>query len=175
MQIWNPRPRHPFSIRSGGGVIFGTSGGVTEAALRRLAERTNPALQEIRYSGVRGLEGIKKFTIEIGGKAVHTAVVSGLGNAEKLIQLIESGEEHFDFVEVMACPTGCIGGAGQPESFLEDKKKRSSGLYTADKSALVKRSDENPVVTKLYEDGVLKDRARELLHVHYKAPAASQS
>ena len=168
-------PDTPFSIRSGGGVIFGTSGGVTEAALRRLAERTNPALQEIRYSGVRGLEGIKKFTIEIGGKAVHTAVVSGLGNAEKLIQLIESGEEHFDFVEVMACPTGCIGGAGQPESFLEDKKKRSSGLYTADKSALVKRSDENPVVTKLYEDGVLKDRARELLHVHYKAPAASQS
>lgn len=168
-------PDTPFSIRSGGGVIFGTSGGVTEAALRRLAERTNPALQEIRYSGVRGLEGIKKFTIEIGGKAVHTAVVSGLGNAEKLIQLIESGEEHFDFVEVMACPTGCIGGAGQPESFLEDKKKRSSGLYTADKSALVKRSDENPVVTKLYEDGVLKDRAKELLHVHYKAPAASQS
>ena len=87
---------------------------------------------------------------------------------------IESGEEHFDFVEIMACPTGCIGGAGQPESFLEDKKKRSSGLYTADKSALVKRSDENPVVTKLYEDGVLKDRAKELLHVHYKAPAASQ-
>ena len=168
-------PDTPFSIRSGGGVIFGTSGGVTEAALRRLAERTNPALQEIRYSGVRGLEGIKKFTIEIGGKAVHTAVVSGLGNAETLIGLIESGEEHFDFVEIMACPTGCIGGAGQPESFLEDKKKRSSGLYTADKSALVKRSDENPVVTKLYEDGVLKDRAKELLHVHYKAPAASQS
>ena len=152
-------PDTPFSIRSGGGVIFGTSGGVTEAALRRLAERTNPALQEIRYSGVRGLEGIKKFTIEIGGKAVHTAVVSGLGNAEKLIQLIESGEEHFDFVEVMACPTGCIGGAGQPESFLEDKKKRSSGLYTADKSALVKRSDENPVAIRK------ADTLYALLHV----------
>ena len=90
---------------------------------------------------------------EIGGRTVHTAVVSGLGNAETLIGLIESGEEHFDFVEIMACPTGCIGGARQPESFLEDKKKRSSGLYTADKSALVKRSDENPVVTKLYENG----------------------
>ena len=83
------------------------------------------------------------------------------------ILFIESGEEHFDFVEVMACPTGCIGGAGQPEGFMEDKKKRSSGLYTADKSALVKRSDENPVVLRLYEDGVLKDRAHELLHVHY--------
>ena len=93
----------------------------------------------------------------------------------KLIEALRRGEVSYDFVEVMACPTGCIGGAGQPESFLEDKKKRSSGLYTADKSALVKRSDENPVVTKLYEDGVLKDRARELLHVHYKAPAASQS
>lgn len=72
-------------------------------------------------------------------------------------------------------PPAASAARDSPESFLEDKKKRSSGLYTADKSALVKRSDENPVVTKLYEDGVLKDRAKELLHVHYKAPAASQS
>ncbi|NBJ82429.1 4Fe-4S dicluster domain-containing protein [bacterium 1XD42-94] len=160
-------PDMPFSIRSGGGVIFGASGGVMEAALRRVAERSNAALQEIAYSGVRGLDGVKKFSLNIGGKNVQAAVVSGLGNADALIELIESGEEHFDFVEVMACPTGCIGGAGQPEGFMEDKKKRSSGLYTADKSALVKRSDENPVVLRLYEDGVLKDRAHELLHVHY--------
>lgn len=160
-------PDTPFSIRSGGGVIFGASGGVMEAALRRVAERTTSALQEIRYSGVRGLEGTKTFSINIGGKDIHAAVVSGLGNAEALIQKIESGEEHFDFVEVMACPTGCIGGAGQPEGFREQKEKRSAGLYTADKSALVKRSDENPIVTHLYENGVLKGRAHELLHVHY--------
>ena len=164
-------PDMPFSIRSGGGLIFGTSGGVMEAALRRVAERTNTALQEIQYSGVRGVEGTKKFSIDIGGRTIHAAVVSGLGNAENLIRLIERGEEHFDFVEVMACPTGCIGGAGQPEGFLSDKVKRSQGLYTADKGALVKRSDENPVVMNLYEDGILKDRAHELLHVHYHGAA----
>ena len=162
-------PDQPFSIRSGAGVIFGASGGVTEAALRRVAERSNTALTEIRYSGVRGLEGIKTFSAMIGEKEVHVAVVSGLANAEALIKLIESGEEHFDFVEVMACPTGCIGGAGQPEGFLSDKEARAAGLYTADKSALVKRSDENPVVQQLYETGMLKDRAHELLHVHYHA------
>lgn len=160
-------PDMPFSIRSGGGVIFGASGGVMEAALRRVAERTNGALQEIQYSGVRGIEGIKKFSIDIGGRTISAAVVSGLGHADELIALIESGAERFDFVEVMACPTGCIGGAGQPEGFLEDKKKRGAGLYTADRSALVKRSDENPVVLGLYEHGLLKDRAHELLHVHY--------
>lgn len=160
-------PDQPFSIRSGAGVIFGASGGVTEAALRRVAERSNTALTEIRYSGVRGLEGIKTFTTAIGEKEVRVAVVSGLSNAEALLQLIENGEEHFDFVEVMACPTGCIGGAGQPEGFLSDKEARAAGLYTADKSALVKRSDENPVVQQLYETGLLKDRAHELLHVHY--------
>lgn len=162
-------PDQPFSIRSGAGVIFGASGGVTEAALRRVAERTNSALAEIRYSGVRGLEGIKTFSVTIGEKDVHVAVVSGLANAEALLQLIESGEEHFDFVEVMACPTGCIGGAGQPEGFLAAKEERAAGLYTADKSALVKRSDENPVIQQLYETGLLKDRAHELLHVHYHA------
>ena len=164
-------PDMPFSIRSGGGLIFGTSGGVMEAALRRGAERTKTALQEIQYSGVRGVGGTKKFSIDIGGRTIHAAVVSGLGNAENLIRLIERGEEHFDFVEVMACPTGCIGGAGQPEGFLSDKVKRSQGLYTADKGALVKRSDENPVVMNLYEDGILKDRAHELLHVHYHGAA----
>ena len=162
-------PDQPFSIRSGAGVIFGASGGVTEAALRRVAERSNSALTEIRYSGVRGLEGMKTFSAMVGEKEVHVAVVSGLANAESLIQLIESGEEHFDFVEVMACPTGCIGGAGQPEGFLADKEERAAGLYTADKSALVKRSDENPVIQQLYETGMLKDRAHELLHVHYHA------
>ena len=134
-----------------------------------MAERSNSALTEIRYSGVRGLEGIKTFSAMVGEKEVHVAVVSGLANAESLIQLIESGEEHFDFVEVMACPTGCIGGAGQPEGFLADKEERAAGLYTADKSALVKRSDENPVIQQLYEIGMLKDRAHELLHVHYHA------
>lgn len=162
-------PDMPFSIRSGGGIIFGASGGVTEAALRRVAERSNAVLQEIEYSGVRGISGTKKISIDIGGKTLRAAIVSGLGNAEALIERIESGEEHFDFVEVMACPGGCIGGAGQPEGFWEDKKRRSAGLYTADKGALVKRSDENPVVLRLYEDGVLKDKERvhELLHVHY--------
>ena len=77
------------------------------------------------------------------------------------------GEEHFDFVEVMACPYGCIGGAGQPFGYQSVKQDRSTGMYKADKSAIIKRSGENPVVSQLYENGVLKGRSHELLHVNY--------
>ena len=84
-----------------------------------------------------------------------------------LLEKIRSGEEHFDFVEVMACPYGCIGGAGQPFGYRSVKQERSTGMYKADKSAIIKRSGENPVVSQLYENGVLKGRSHELLHVNY--------
>ncbi len=160
-------PDMPFSISSGAGMIFGVTGGVAEAALRRVADKTTSALREIEYCGVRGLEGVKAAYITLGDTALRVAVVSGLGNADKLIEKIKSGEEHFDFVEVMACPMGCIGGAGQPFSYIPEKRERAKGLYTTDKSAMVKRSNENPVVIDLYENGVLKNKAHELLHVHY--------
>ena len=110
------------------------------------------------------MDGVKKAEVTLGDKTLRLGVVNGLGNADRLIELIESGEEHFDFVEVMACPYGCIAGAGQPFSHKSDKARRSQGMYKADKSAVIKCSDENPVVRELYEYGLLKDRAHELLH-----------
>ena len=99
-------PDMPFSISSGAGMIFGVTGGVAEAALRRVANNTTSALKDIEYCGVRGLEGVKAAYITLGDTALRVAVVSGLGNADALIEKIKSGEEHFDFVEVMACPMG---------------------------------------------------------------------
>ncbi len=135
-----------------------------EAALRRVAQKNDFEMKEIEYSGIRGMDGIKKAEVTLGGKTLRLGVVSGLGNADSLLELIESGEERFDFVEVMACPYGCVAGAGQPFSHKADKARRSQGVYKADKTALIKRSDENPVVRELYEHGILKDRAHELLH-----------
>ncbi len=161
-------PDMPFSISSGAGAIFGVTGGVTEAALRKLASRkTNAELKDIEYSGVRGLDGIKVAKIPLGNAIVRIAVVSGLGNVENLIEKIESGEEQFEFVEIMACPNGCSAGAGQPFSHKEEKEKRAKGMYNVDKEASIKRCEENPVVDNLYT-GLLKGREHELLHVKYK-------
>ena len=160
-------PDMPFSISSGAGVIFGVTGGVTEAALRHVAAKDNETLRQLEYSGIRGMEGVKVAEVEIGGRTLRIAVVNGLGNADDLIEKIRSGEERFDFVEVMACPYGCIGGAGQPFGYQIVKEERAQGMYKADKSAIIKRSGENPVVSQLYETGVLKGRNHELLHVDY--------
>lgn len=163
-EIESGAPDMPFSISSGAGAIFGVTGGVTEAALRKLSsKKTNSELKDIEYSGVRGLDGIKAAEVALGNKIVRIAVVSGLGNAENLIQKIESGEEHFDFVEVMACPYGCIAGAGQPFSHKADKANRAKGMYNVDKQVSIKRCEDNPVVANLY-DGLLKGRVHELLH-----------
>ena len=97
-------PDMPFSISSGAGVIFGVTGGVMEAALRHVAEKNNEALREIEYSGIRGLEGTKVAEVEVAGTKLRVGVVNGLGNAEKLIEKLQRGEEKLDFVEVMACP-----------------------------------------------------------------------
>ena len=157
----------PFGIGSGAGVIFGVTGGVTEAALRHVAAQDNETMRQLEYTGIRGLEGVKVAEVEIGEKTLRIGVVNGLGNADNLLEKIRSGEEHFDFVEVMACPYGCIGGAGQPFGYQSVKQERSTGMYKADKSAIIKRSGENPVVSQLYENGVLKGRSHELLHVNY--------
>ena len=168
-------PDMPFSISSGAGVIFGVTGGVTEAALRRLVkEKNTQALRDIKFSGIRGMEGVKAAEMELDGRKVRIGVVSGLGNADNLIEKIKSGEEHFDFVEVMACPYGCISGAGQPFCHKVDKKERIKGMYRSDNAASIKRSEENPVVYNLYHGGVLDGRAHELLHVHYKRAEKTQ-
>lgn len=160
-------PDMPFSINSGAGVIFGVTGGFMEAALRHVAAKNNETLREIEYSGVRGLEGTKIAEISLGDKTLRVGVVNGLGNADTLIRKLQRGEEKLDFVEVMACPYGCIGGAGQPFGYRSVKEDRAQGMYKADKSAIVKRSCDNPTLINLYENGILKERSHELLHVHY--------
>jgi NADH-quinone oxidoreductase subunit G len=160
-------PDMPFSINSGAGVIFGVTGGVMEAALRHVAAKNNEALREIEYCGIRGLEGTKTAEVEVAGKTLRIGVVNGLGNAEKLIEKLQRGEEKLDFVEVMACPYGCIGGAGQPFGYQSVKQERANGMYQADKSAMIKRAEENPTLINMYETGMLKERSHELLHVHY--------
>ena len=157
----------PFGAFSGASFIFGVTGGVTEAVLRRVAEDdSRTTLAQISYSGIRGEDSIKETTIPYGDKELKIAVVSGLGNAEKIIEKIKSGEAHYDLVEVMACPGGCISGAGQPYISFRHRKKRGDALYRADRISTIKRSQDNPMMQKLY-DGVLKGKVHELLHTHY--------
>ena len=157
----------PFGITSGAGVIFGVTGGVTEAVIRRVVDdKSNNMLHNIAYTGVRGMEGIKEASLPFGDGRLRIAVVNGLANAEKLIEKLESGEAEYDFVELMACPGGCIAGAGQPFARKQEKEDRAKGLYDADKLSQVKRSEENPVMMALY-GGVLKNKIHELLHVDY--------
>ncbi|ABX40477.1 [FeFe] hydrogenase, group A [Lachnoclostridium phytofermentans] len=162
-------PDMPFSLYSGAGVIFGVTGGVTEAAVRRVvADKSPKALKDIEFLGLRGMEGVKVCELQVEENSiVRIGVVSGLANAEALIEKIESGEEHFDFVEVMACPGGCIAGAGQPFSHKEEKNARALGMYKADKVSQIKRCEENPLMLSLY-NGMLKHRTHELLHVSYR-------
>ena len=151
---------------SGAAVIFGVTGGVTEAVLRRVSNnKSNVGLRQIAYTGIRGLNGVKETTIPFGDKQLRIAVVSGLKNTTDLIERIKGGE-HFDLVEVMACPDGCINGGGQPYATAEERSRRSEGLYAADKLCSIRRSEENPLMMSLY-NGVLKGRVHELLHVDY--------
>lgn len=155
----------PFSIASGGGAIFGTTGGVTEAVLRRLSSEKNyKTLNSISYIGVRGEEGIKETSVTIGEREVKIAIVHGLANAGRLLETIKSGEKQYDFVEVMACRRGCIMGGGQPaQAGARTRKGRMDGIYKVDTASAIRFSDENPVVTELYQ-GLLKGKEHKLLH-----------
>ena len=157
----------PFGLSSGGGVIFGVTGGVTEAVLRRLAADHNPAtLSAIAASGVRGDEGIKEATIPYNGMDVKICVVSGLANARKVMEQVKSGEKEYHLIEVMACRRGCIMGGGQPiPAGPRHKAARAAGLYKADKDRIIRKSDENPLMDVFY-NGYFKGKAHELLHNH---------
>lgn len=163
----------PFAVSTGAGVIFGVTGGVTEAVLRRLSgDKSSTALRAIAYQGVRGMQGVKEARVTVGEKELRIAVVSGLGNAAALIEKIKQGE-HFDFVEVMACPGGCVSGAGQPYVAAAQKTKRGKGLYAADKMSNIKRSEENLLALNLYS-GLMKGKVHQLLHVDYAKADAKQ-
>ena len=158
-------PDTPFSIRSGGGVIFGATGGVTEAVLRRLIEGHDPAtLRAIAECGARGDEGIREFSVPYNGLDVKICVVSGLANARKVLESVKSGEKEYHFIEVMACPGGCVMGGGQPVGAgPRTRKARAKGLYDTDVNMQIKKSNENPMVLALYE-GLLKGKTHQLLH-----------
>ena len=155
----------PFGLASGAGAIFGVTGGVTEAVLRRLVNSNRAEdLEAISFTGVRGAEGIKEATVKLGERDVHIAVVNGLHCASEVLDKIKTGEVHYDFVEVMACKRGCIAGGGQPVPIgPRTKKARMEGMYKIDSTAQIKLSNENPIVTTVYE-GILKGKEHKLLH-----------
>lgn len=159
-----------FGIGSGAGVIFGVTGGVTEAVLRRLREGHNRVeMDKIKFSGVRGEEGLKEVEFDYNGRTIHAAVVSGLGNADALMKKIQKGEVHYDFVEVMACRRGCIMGGGQPvPAGPRSRIARSKGLYDTDINTQIKKSNENPLILSLYDE-LLKGKTHELLHRNFEA------
>ena len=149
----------PFGIGSGSGVIFGVTGGVTEAVLRRLQQGHNRVdMESIKKSGVRGDDGIKVLTYNYNGREIKAAVVNGLANADKILQQIKNHEAEYDFVEVMACRRGCIMGGGQPvNAGPRTRKARMKGLYDTDVNTQIKKSNENPMILSLY-DSLLKGK-----------------
>lgn len=168
----------PFGQASGGGAIFGATGGVMEAALRLAARTLGDEDEPIVFDEVRGTKGIKEATYTLGGVTVNVAVASGLGNARKVMEDIKSGKKNYTFVEIMACPGGCINGGGQPyihdevRNNMDLKTLRATALYDFDKYNKYRISNETPAVKKLYEEFFGEPnshKAHELLHTHYIA------
>lgn len=167
----------PMGEATGAAAIFGTTGGVMEAALRTAYETiTGEELKQLEFNEVRGEKGIKKATIQIAAKEVKVAVAHGLGNAKKILEEIKQGKADYQFVEIMACPGGCIMGGGQPivssKKRLDNdvRKLRAEALYTIDQKSKIRKSHENPTIIKLYKDylgDVGGHKAHELLHTHY--------
>lgn len=158
----------PFGFSTGGAVIFGSSGGVSEAVLRFAAENLERGSAK-EFKQLRGKDGIKTSEIIVGGEKLRLAVVSGLANARKLIDRIRNGEVHYDLVEVMACCGGCVNGGGQP--ITNDRTavdKRAKGLFDNDKMLQFHVSSENPYLQQIYAEGLDDKKAHKLLHTEYE-------
>lgn len=163
---------NPLGLASGAGAIFGTSGGVMEAALRSVYEMvTGKQAGDLDFVGVRGHEAIKEASLDLNGTTVKVAVTSGLKNAKVLLDKIRAGEADYHFIEVMCCPGGCVGGGGQPfRTTAAIKEKRMDGLYKVDMKSTYRQSHKNPEIRKLYEDFLGEPnghKSHELLHTHY--------
>ncbi|WP_300408543.1 NADH-dependent [FeFe] hydrogenase, group A6 [Lagierella sp.] len=164
----------PLGESTGAGAIFGATGGVIEATVRTAYEKlTGEELGELEFTALRGLNGIKATEVDIDGRKVRIAVANGLGNTRKLLEKVNSGEEDFDAIEVMACPGGCIGGGGQPyhHGDLSILRRRAEGIYSIDKNKERRKSHENKKVQQLYDEflgGVASPLAHELLHTSYE-------
>lgn len=169
----------PMGEATGAAAIFGTTGGVMEAALRTAYETvTGKELAKVNFEDVRGKKGIKKATVDLDGTELKVVVAHGLSNAKKVLEEIKNGEADYQFVEIMACPGGCIMGGGQPiksskiRSEVDVRKLRADALYTIDEKSTIRKSHENPAIKKLYEEFLEKPgshKAHELLHTTYIA------
>ncbi len=169
----------PFGLGSGAGTIFGATGGVMEAALRTAAVKfLGVELPDIELKDVRGVEGIKEATYELAGNVVRVAVASGLANAKKLLESVKSGEKEYDFIEIMACPGGCVNGGGQPiqpasvRNFVDLRAVRADALYRDDRQLPVRFSHENEDIKAIYDEYFKEPgshKAHEILHTGYVA------
>ena len=169
----------PMGEATGAGVIFGATGGVMEAALRSVPYLlTGKDDDNVDINVVRGVDGIKEAEVEIAGVKIKAAVAHGLGNARKLIDKVRAGEAEYHFIEIMACPGGCVCGGGQPiqpasvRNEMDLRAERAKALYQEDQSLTLRRSHHNPYVLKMYEEYFEKPgghKSHELLHTHYVA------
>ena len=169
----------PMGEATGAAAIFGTTGGVMEAALRTAYETvTGKELAKVNFEDVRGKKGIKKASVDLDGTELKVVVAHGLSNAKKVLEEIKNGEADYQFVEIMACPGGCIMGGGQPiksskvRSEVDVRKLRADALYTIDEKSTIRKSHENPAIKKLYKEFLEKPgshKSHELLHTTYVA------
>ena len=161
----------PFGLGSGAGQIFGTTGGVMEAALRTVYEVvTGETLPRLEFDQVRGTEGIREAEIDLNGMKVRVAVVHGLSNARKVLDEVKAGTSPYQFIEVMACEGGCIGGGGNAPKTRRILAERRRAIYEEDRSLPIRKSHENPYVQRLYEEYLgepLGERSHKLLHTTY--------
>ena len=164
---------NPLGESSGAAVIFGTTGGVIEAAVRTAYElHTKKNLPKIDFEELRGMEGIRKATIDFNGLSLNIGIAHGLGNARKLLEDIQAGKSEFHAIEIMSCPGGCIGGGGQPyhHGKAEILKKRQMAIYQEDKNKTIRKSHENPYIIQLYKEFLgepMSEKAHHLLHTEY--------
>jgi NADP-reducing hydrogenase subunit HndD len=164
---------NPMGESTGAGVIFGTTGGVIEAAVRTAYElQTKKKLEKVDFEELRGFEGVREATIDFDGLPIRIGIAHGLGNARKLLEDIKAGKSNFHAIEIMACPGGCIGGGGQPLHHGDSSilKARQMALYEEDKNKPIRKSHENPFIVKLYKEFLgkpMSEKAHHLLHTHY--------
>ncbi len=163
----------PMGESTGAGVIFGTTGGVIEAAARSAYEmHTKKTLEKVDFEQLRGMEGVREATVDFNGFPFKIGIAHGLGNAHKLLQDVREGNSEFHAIEIMACPGGCIGGGGQPlhHGNSEILKARQKAIYQEDSGKQIRKSHENPSIIKLYEEYLgepLGEKAHHLLHTKY--------
>ncbi len=168
---------NPFATATGGGAIFGATGGVMEAALRTAAHMMDGSFEILDFPEIRGSNPIKEAVYSVAGKTVRVAVASGLDNAKTILEQIKCGKKQYDFIEIMACPGGCVNGGGQPtlsdsvRNSTELKATRAKALYTSDKHNSLRRSSDSPVIDLLYNEFFSfpnSPKSHEILHTHYR-------